>query len=271
MIPLADITADTVAMAFYDNWIAQFGAPHTVTTDQGPQFEAALFKDLTNMVGCNKTRTAAYHPASNGLVERWHRTLKTALTCHGGQQWVEYLPTVLLGLRTSFKQDIKATAAELVYGSTLRFPGEFFDTEDPPTDPQVFVEKLRTHMRQLRAQPTAHHIKPRPFIHKDLQTCSHVFVREDAIKKPLDAPYGPFKIIERITDRLFTIDIKGWATNISTERLKPAYSMNLSENEQPPTSPTPTVEHQPHQILKTYPGPKTKKKVQIATTLLEGE
>jgi len=68
-IPLADITADTVATAFYANWIARFDAPHTVTTDQGLQFEAALFKALTNMVGCNRIRTAAYHLASNGLVE----------------------------------------------------------------------------------------------------------------------------------------------------------------------------------------------------------
>lgn len=114
-IPLADISANTVASAVYSNWVARFGAPRTVTTDQGPQFEAALFKALTNMMGCNRVRTAAYHPASNGLVERWHRTLKAALICHGGSKWVEYLPTVLLGLRTAFKEDIKASAAELLY------------------------------------------------------------------------------------------------------------------------------------------------------------
>lgn len=191
-----------MATGFYANWIARFGASRTVTTDQGPQFKAALFKALTNMVGCNKTRTAAaYHPASNGLVERWHRILKSALTCYGGQHWVDYLPTVLLGLCTSYKEDIKTSAAELLYGSTLRVLGEFFDTEDPSTDPEIFIEKLRIHMRQLRAQPTAHHIKLRPFIHKDLQTCSHVFVREDAVRKPLDAPYNiPFKIVECISD-----------------------------------------------------------------------
>ncbi|KMQ89633.1 retrovirus-like pol polyprotein [Lasius niger] len=226
-ISLANVTADTVATTFYANWIARFGAPRTVTTNQGPQFEAALFKALANIVGCNRTRTAAYHPASNGLVERWHRTLKSALPCHGGQRWVDYLSTVLLGLRTSYKEDIKASAAELLYGSTLRVPGEFFDTEDSLTDPEIFIEKLRIHMRQLRAQPTAHHIKPRPFIHKDLQTCSHVFVREEAVRKPLDAPYnGSFKIVECISDRLFIIDINGRVANISIERLKPAYSMS---------------------------------------------
>lgn len=271
-VPLTDITADTVATAFYANWIARFGAPRTVTTDQGAQFEAALFKALTNLAGCNRTRTAAYHPASNGLIERWHRTLKTALICHGGRQWVEYLPTVLLGLRTSCKEDIKASAAEILYGTTLRIPGEFFDSEDPPIDPEIFVEKLRVHMRQLRAQPAAHHIKPKPFIHKELHTCTHVFVREDSIRKPLDAPYNsPFEITERITDRLFAVNINGRITNISTERLKPAYTMNPFETDQPSTSPPSTTDHQPERVLRTYLKPKAKKSVQIATKSLEGE
>lgn len=222
------------------------------------------------MAGCNRTRTAAYHPASNGLVERWHRTLKSALTCHGGQQWAEYLPTVLLGLRTSYKEDIKATAAELLYGAALRVSGEFFDSEEPPVDPEIFVEKFRVHMRQLRAQPSAHHIKPGPFVLKDLQSCSHVFVTEDAVKKPLQPPYnGPFRVVERISDRLFAIEILGRITNISTERLKPAYTANLEIV--PATSAQPITVTLQGQALKTDPTPKTKKTVQIANALLEGE
>lgn len=93
-------------------------------------------------------------------MERWHRTLKSALICHGGQKWIKYLPTVLLSLRTSFKEDIKASTAELLYSTTLQVPGEFFDSEDPSVDPEIFIEKLRLHMRQVRAQPTAHHVKP---------------------------------------------------------------------------------------------------------------
>ncbi|XP_036142871.1 uncharacterized protein LOC118645593 [Monomorium pharaonis] len=247
-IPLSNISADTVASAVYDNWIARYGASRTITSDQDPQFEAALFKAFTNMVGCNRTRTAAYHPASNGLVERWHRTLKSALICHGGQKWVEYLPTVLLGLRTLFK----ASAAELLYGTTLRVPGEFFDSEDPPIDPEIFIEKLRLHMHQLRAQPTAHHIKPRLFQYKDLQSCSYVFIREDAVKKPLQAPYnGPYKVIERFSDYLFAIDINVRVANIFTERLKPAYMVNLEETSHPSSSLR--ASPQEASTLKTYP------------------
>ena len=39
-IPLYDMTAETVARAFFDNWISHFGAPSIITTDQGRQFES---------------------------------------------------------------------------------------------------------------------------------------------------------------------------------------------------------------------------------------
>lgn len=67
--------------------------------------------------------------------------------CHGTKEWVDILPTVLLGLRTSLKEDIQATTAELVYGTTLRLPGEMFLDEERPPDPQIFVERFREHAK----------------------------------------------------------------------------------------------------------------------------
>jgi len=105
-IPLTEIFAETVATAFYSHWVARFGTPRFITTDQGSQFEAALFKALTNLIGCERIRTSTYHPASNGILERWHRTLKSAIMCHQDKSWIEVLPTVLLGLRTCLKEDL---------------------------------------------------------------------------------------------------------------------------------------------------------------------
>ncbi|KMQ93212.1 integrase core domain protein [Lasius niger] len=167
-IPLIEISADTVATAFYTHWIARFGSPHTITTDQGPQFEAAVFKALTNLVGCKRIRTSAYHPAANGILERWHRTLKNSIICHSKENWIEVLPTVLLGLRTCLKEDLHASPAEMLYGSTLRIPKEFFIEEDLPQDPEVFLEKHRIFMRNIKSQPTAHYHKKSPFFHKNL-------------------------------------------------------------------------------------------------------
>jgi len=54
---------------------------------------------------------------------------------------------ILLGLRVSYKEDIQTSASELVYGTTLKLPGEYFTLEDPIGCPQTFVEKLRERMR----------------------------------------------------------------------------------------------------------------------------
>ncbi len=126
--PIPSITAETVARAFVTGWIARFGTPATLTTDRGSQFESALWKELMVLLGTSRIRTTAYHPAANGMVERFHRQLKAALKAQPyPDRWMEALPTVLLGIRTAVKRDISCTSAELVYGTTLRLPGEFID------------------------------------------------------------------------------------------------------------------------------------------------
>lgn len=59
---------------------------------------------------------------------------------------------VLLGLRSSYKKDIKMSAAEIVYGTIVKLPGEYFVTEDLIDCSQTFVEKLKEKMRQI-SQP----------------------------------------------------------------------------------------------------------------------
>nr|XP_037280433.1 protein NYNRIN-like [Rhipicephalus microplus] len=127
-VPIPDMTAGIVARAFIFHWVARFGVPATVTTDRGAQFESALFASVTRLLGTHRIRTTAYHPIINGIVERFHRHLKTSLTATMSHSWVEALPFVLLGVRTALKADIGCCSAELVYGTTLRLPGEFFTT-----------------------------------------------------------------------------------------------------------------------------------------------
>ena len=223
--PLVDITAETVARALISGWISRYGCPQTITTDQGRQFESQLFRSLANICGIHLSRTTAFHPAANGLVERMHRSLKAAIMCRGQERWTDALPLVLLGMRTAFKMDLQASVAELVYGETLRIPGEFLTASPTARDQFEVITELRRHFEQIRPVPAARHASPATFIYKDLADSTHVFLRQDAVRRPLDPPYsGPHKVLAR-TKKTLRITMNGRPVTVSTDRVKPAYIM----------------------------------------------
>ncbi|XP_037957032.1 uncharacterized protein LOC119686557 [Teleopsis dalmanni] len=157
--------------------------------------------------------------------------------CHPNIPWTDILPSVLLGLRTVFKEDLKASPAEMLFGTPLRIPGEFFINQDLAADPEKFIEKYRQYIRTIRPTPTAHHAKNKLFLLKNIYDCSHVFLRVDEVKPPLTPPYsGPHLVKKRIDDRNFVILVDGQEKTISVDRLKPAFIAKTdSLNDQPVT------------------------------------
>ncbi len=119
--------------AFISSWVERFGVPGTVTTDRGTQFTSALWSSTCMSLGIKHVLTTAYHPQSNGMVERVHRQLKDALRARGaGPAWHSHLPWVLLGLRAAPKEDSAISSAELVTGTPLVLPGQLLHVPDPP-------------------------------------------------------------------------------------------------------------------------------------------
>jgi len=223
-IPIMDITAETVARTLVDHWITRFGVPNKITTDQGRQFESRLFASLTSLLGVHRIRTSPYHPSSNGLVERFHRTMKQAIMSRQDPKWTDSLPLVLLGLRSCFREDLQATSAELVYGSKLQLPGDMLHpTSRLPCDAASFLQDLRATMSDLSPKPTSSHARPKFFVHPAIENCSHVFLRVDAVKPPLVPPYeGPYRVLER-GKKTFKIEKNNRELVVSVDRLKPAF------------------------------------------------
>ena len=81
VVPIPNMTVETIVDAFILTWIARHGCPAVVTSDQGRQFESDLSHEFSKTLGTNRIRTCSYHPQSNGLVENLHRTLKAAIMC----------------------------------------------------------------------------------------------------------------------------------------------------------------------------------------------
>ncbi|XP_054706126.1 uncharacterized protein LOC129216011 [Uloborus diversus] len=160
------------------------------------------------------------------MIERLHRPLKQAISCVSSAAWVDALPSVLLGLRTVYREDLASSVAELVYGETLRLPGDFVMKSKLPLLSPTFLQNLQGIIGSLRPTPASRHGIPSVFIPKDLDSCTHVFLRHDAVRRPLQPQYdGPFPVVKRMV-KDFVISVKGSDKTVSIDRLKPAYLLN---------------------------------------------
>ncbi|BHF59457.1 hypothetical protein SprV_0100241600 [Sparganum proliferum] len=151
-IPLPNVQTETIMKDFVSRWVAIFGAPSMITTDRGAQFESILFQTLLNFLGCTRIRKTAYHPAAKGMVERFHCQLKTALrAAEDPENWSDNVPVAFLGIRAALKSDLDCSAAELVFGTTLRLPGEMVTPTSRGAEEtsENFVHRLRQFMRSL--------------------------------------------------------------------------------------------------------------------------
>lgn len=78
LVPLRDKKATTIARALVERVFSVFSPPETLHSDEGTEFENELAKELQSVFGFKKTRTSAYRPQSNSVLERVHSTAQNA-------------------------------------------------------------------------------------------------------------------------------------------------------------------------------------------------
>lgn len=123
-IPLRKITARTVIKALV-KFFSTFGLPKVLQTDQGTNFLSKLFAKVLQTLSISHNVSSAYHPESQGALERWHQTLKSMLRkyCMDTQKdWDEGVPLVLFAIRETVQESLGFSPAELVFGHTVRGP-----------------------------------------------------------------------------------------------------------------------------------------------------
>ena len=220
-IPLTQTDTAAIGRAFAMHWVARFGVPADITSDRGPQFTSDIWRAMAESLGAKIHHTTAYHPQANGLVERFHRSLKAALRARLTMTaWIDELPWVLLGLRTMPKQDLGASVAEMVYGSPLTVPGTFVG---PGSNPEAadHLQQMRDMAGRLVPVPDAWHGTKAVASTRGLEEEEYIFVRREASHSPLQTPYtGPYRVLQR-HGKYFVIQCGEREESVSVDRSKP--------------------------------------------------
>ncbi|XP_068203592.1 uncharacterized protein [Palaemon carinicauda] len=195
-------------------WIARSGNPELITSDRGTTFTSQLWTSLVNLLGLTLHQTTAYNCADDGMVERFYPTFKATLMSHcKDSNWFTRLPWVLLGLRTTPKDTLHVSEAEIVHGESLVVQAEFFPSATSSNHLQRihhFVGKF-TPCRQSY-KPQAKHQIP-----TDLHSITHVFLRNDTTKPTLTSRYTGLFLVIRSGLKAFLLNIRGkedWARHI---------------------------------------------------------
>ena len=183
-----------------------------------------MWSELNHLLGISAANTTAYRQKANGPVEHFHRQLKDSLKARlQGPHWMDELPLVFLGIRTAWREDPGCSASDLVYGTSLRIPGEFLPHE--PCNLRVsseFLHQLQDNMRTVLPPTHEFHGGLSAYKPDNLAFTGWVYVRHDANCSPLQRPYdGPFKILQ--THEKYVLDMNGHQDSVSIDRLKTAY------------------------------------------------
>lgn len=95
--------------------MTRFGIPDHITFDRGTTFTSQVWTSLGKLSGISIHHTTAYNAEANDMLERFHKTLKAALTDRcSNSTWFSQLPWVILGLRTTPKEAREVSPAEVV-------------------------------------------------------------------------------------------------------------------------------------------------------------
>ena len=122
---MPNMKANTCAKILVEEVRARFGVPNKIHSDQGRQFESRLFAEMCEILQIEKTRTTPYHPQSDGMVERFNRTLCTMLSTLIGENqrnWDTLLLYVMMAYRSSAHETVGMSPNVLMLGRETSTP-----------------------------------------------------------------------------------------------------------------------------------------------------
>lgn len=256
--PLPNQEAHTIAKVLTEEWVCRFGAPRSIHSDQGRNFESTLFKELCRLLHIHKSRTSPYHPQSDGLIERFNRTLLSMLSLFvedNQLNWDKLLPYVMLAYRSSVHASTSFTPYRVLFGQEIVLPVDIMlkvNNQESFTSVDEYVSRLRDTLSTVveavkRHQSRASQQQKRSYdFRANFQYYSEgelVWVRNKAKKRgvcpKLQRNYkGPFRVMDRVTDVLYRLVPAegGQESVIHFNRLKPFTSSLTEQSNSAPVS-----------------------------------
>lgn len=233
-------TAEEVTNAFVKNIILIYGIPTEILTDQGTNFMSDVFKRICKLFKIEKVSTTAYHPESNGALERTHKTLTNYLRCFCDtklNEWDKWLPFACFTYNTTPHSTTRYTPYELLFGRIASLPGKLQRQPPPLYNFDDLVLEIKQKMQDCHQIARERLVKFKEMQRERVTSNSINFKENDLVllrvesRQKLDPMWkGPYEIKKvRGSNAVIQAVGKRKHQEVHMNRLKPYFS-SLSEN-----------------------------------------
>ena len=221
VVPLRNIKAKTISKALI-KFFSLFGLPKEIQSDQGSNFMSGIFQQIAYELGIKQITSSAYHPESQGAIERFHSTLKTMLRsfCVDNEKdWDEGAHLLLFAVRESVQESLGFSPFELVFGHQVRGPLTLLSEQWADKTVHVslldyvmtFKERLHKACELAKANLKSSQQKMKVWYDRKSKTRSfnpgdQVLVLFPVQSNPLKARFhGPYEIITKVNDLNYVV------------------------------------------------------------------
>ena len=226
LYPIKDMEAITVAKVFVEEFVSRYGICRQILTDQGAQFESKLFKEICRLLDIDKKRSTSFHPQTNGIQERFNRTIEDMLSKYisaNQRDWDEHLPLFLLAYRSSVHESTQQTSYMMMFGRHALLPVDLVcpqsGTETAMTTHE-YVKVLEQRLEKIydfarsdiakasdRQKKTYdHRVNVVPYSVGDLVWLRNTMKTRGKCPKLQPRWEGPYKVRRQISDLVFEIE-----------------------------------------------------------------
>ena len=254
---LPSTEATRIATLIVNEIMARHSSPRTFLSDRGSNFLASIVKEVCRIINTRQSHTTAYHPQTDGLVERFNGTLAEALSMYVSthqKDWDQHLHLVLFAYRVSPNATTQESPFYLLYGREPRLPIDV-SLLIPPSSMSSSVAELRSRIvenlenAQRIIQSNTQLAQQRMKTQYDKTSCpvpydigSKVWVftpktRKGLSKKLSHNYHGPYRIVARLSPvhfKLRTLDNQPVSVPVHANRMKPYYEPSSRPIDIPP-------------------------------------